>query len=347
MALPGQTIAQPGDEAARQLDPYAAIGERLMNEISLSEGLRAQRQQQTQRVQSFAGGTGVANTTALRDLGQRVSGERPSDLIGSANDNNTQLRSAVTGAIDREQAAGKNVLDALTTLMGFQKQKEESAREEKALTLKEKELGLKEKELGSTGLGTKDLLELQIKARKEGLKIQTGEDGSVLLAPLTEEELAASAIDDLPASAKSKAGDYLAFLAELKSIKSQLDELSPGQGLGLTEGTTGPIAQLFGQLGKAGQFRASIENLTAKVRNKQFGSALTESELKEANKFLPGAGKQELTNEKRILALIAQKENELRSHLQAFGLSPKQVESFMAQAGGSEAASSDPLGLLE
>lgn len=138
-------------------------------------------------------------------------------------------------------------------------------------------------------------------------------------------------ISSLKVGAKKTAADYKAYLDELKRVRGMFGEGNPGLLGSLVQGKTGALAQFKGSNFADGGLRDAVSALETKVRNKMFGSALTENEVKEAKKFLPSSGKQENANISRLDQQIIQKENELRTFLMTQGLSPDLVNEYVNQ----------------
>lgn len=128
-------------------------------------------------------------------------------------------------------------------------------------------------------------------------------------------------------AARGKAAEYVAFMKDLKETKEKLS----GKGLAsdITTSQTGPLAQMLGQYGKSGDVRTQIDKLNANVKNKTYGAAVSEGELKDANKWLPSSARQETQNVKRLEAIYNSKKNELTSLLRGQGLSESEINTYL------------------
>lgn len=128
-------------------------------------------------------------------------------------------------------------------------------------------------------------------------------------------------------TARAKAAEYVAFMKDLKETKEKLS----GKGLvsDVTTSQTGPLAQMLGQYGEGGDIRTQIDKLNANVKNKTYGAAVSEGELKDANKWLPSSARQETQNVKRLDAIYQSKKNELTSLLRGQGLSESEINTYL------------------
>lgn len=132
-------------------------------------------------------------------------------------------------------------------------------------------------------------------------------------------------------AAKSKIAETASLLKDLQSIQSRLTDT--GFFGSKVTGQTGLIAQLAGATGEQGQLRQDIEKFSQNVKNKTYGSALSEAEIKESKKWLPLTSKQENENIKRIISISNSKMNEITSQLRTQGLSDEQIQTYLESFG--------------
>lgn len=155
-------------------------------------------------------------------------------------------------------------------------------------------------------------------------------------------------IAQLQSGAKTKASEYLALLTDLNALGRSF-EGAGGIVSDIFSSQSGPTAKLLGQRGAGGQTRADLNQFSAKVKNKTYGSALTDTEIKDANTWIPAEKRQESTNQKRIESIRKSKENELISLLRSNGVSEPEIQAYLQLANGGAGASSgvqDPMGIL-
>ncbi len=132
-------------------------------------------------------------------------------------------------------------------------------------------------------------------------------------------------------TAKSKIAETAAFLKDLNGIKNSLS--ATGLLGDKFTGQTGAIAQLAGQYGQSGALRTALTQLNANVKKNAYGSAVSEVEMKDAQKWLPQSNKQETENVKRIQSIIDSKTNQLTSILKAQGLNDDQISTYLDSFG--------------
>jgi len=149
----------------------------------------------------------------------------------------------------------------------------------------------------------------------------------------------------IPDTVKTKASNLKSLIDEMKRLKEGVGE----KGLlgSLVGGPTGPLAGLLGAVGKEGQIRADISNFEGKVKHDIYGAALTESEKEEYGKWGPSPKRQEITNRKRLISKITEKENELKNLLRGQGLNEDNINAFMTTGQFPEASMQDIFGELQ
>ena len=151
------------------------------------------------------------------------------------------------------------------------------------------------------------------------------------VAAAREKQGTGSVTEMLDKTSKGKVAEYTALLKDLYEARSSLS----GKGLVSDVGTatTGPLAQFMGQYGPGADVRTRIDNLSSRVKNKYYGSAISENEMKDANKWLPSSKKQETQNTKRLDTIYQSKMNELKSVLRTQGVPEEQIVSYLGQLG--------------
>jgi len=180
----------------------------------------------------------------------------------------------------------------------------------------------------------------RLAAMKEGYDIK---DGQFVPLNTNDAQNIISKVEDK--TARGKAAEYVAFMKDIKDVRDKIS------GLGLvsdvTTGQTGPLSQFLGQYGQGGDVRTQIDKLNANVKNKTYGAAVSEGELKDANKWLPSSARQETQNAKRLDAIFNSKKNELTSLLRGQGLSDQEIKTYLdiMLVGENQPANADPLGL--
>jgi hypothetical protein len=145
----------------------------------------------------------------------------------------------------------------------------------------------------------------------------TGGDGDVL--------------DNLSVSEKNKIDDITTALTDLRNVKQKLEEHTSG-GSWLQDiftGVTGPLSDIGGSYRPGADVRAAIENLKADIQHEKYGSALTETEVKQGKKWLIDSSKQETTNLNNINELIQRQENRLKSMLRNRGIPENELDLFI------------------
>jgi len=219
------------------------------------------------------------------------------DVIGGGVN---QLRSA---ALLKQAEAAKATEEANTLLEQIQLKEAQAAREFDEWA-KRQQISQGWARIGEEGGGLQDWLTKQILSKQIGA--------------MTEE---------VPSSVKTKASSLKSLIDEMKRLKEGVGE----RGLlgSLVSGPTGPLAGLLGAVGKEGQIRADISNFEGKVKHDVYGAALTESEKKEYGKWGPSPKRQEVTNRKRLISKITEKENELKNLLRGQGLSEDKIDAFI------------------
>jgi hypothetical protein len=144
----------------------------------------------------------------------------------------------------------------------------------------------------------------------------------------------------IDAATKSKASEYEGLLRKLSEVRSDLSSAIGGKKTGgindLGIGVTGFLSQFAGDKGsdQASKTRAALNNLQASVRNKMFGSALSENEIKESQKILPSVSAQEQENLNRIEAKMNEKLNDYRSVLRTAGVPEEAIDEQIRQITG-------------
>jgi len=145
---------------------------------------------------------------------------------------------------------------------------------------------------------------------------------------------------------RNKFAEHLDYLSELNQIRSGFTEADVSSNFlaNLFEGQTGPLSSLAGQkIGpqESRELRSKLEGYRTKVRKGLYGSVLTEREIQEAKKYLPGTGVQEGENLVRIETQLQEKETNLKNFLLANGFSMDEVEVILeyTKAGTNEDAS--------
>ncbi len=133
-----------------------------------------------------------------------------------------------------------------------------------------------------------------------------------------------------------KVMDAIRLIGALKGVEGSLRNAIGGKTTGRVRdigiGATGPLSQFAGTGGSdaGSKARAAINDLQAQIRNNMFGSALSEQEIKQANKILPTAGTQEQDNLNRLSSKTNQKINDVRSTLRAYGVSDAEIDAMLA-----------------
>lgn len=196
--------AQAGDEAAR-IDPYLAIADQLNKQLSLSEGLAQQRQNQYSNVRNYTQGAGQQSVQVLADPSNRAEGESPVQGLTAAVNLNDAFGAQLDRSLQESESAQTNVLQTLTTLLNLQKSKEDrdlaknaDRRAEEQLKLDKRKQDLEEKKLTATGVTVDDLLTTRKSLLENGL------DTSAVDTALKEKGI------DTSSTSRSKATEDLA-----------------------------------------------------------------------------------------------------------------------------------------
>lgn len=143
---------------------------------------------------------------------------------------------------------------------------------------------------------------------------------------------------------KTKIEDNVAYLKDLQAIKNQLTSKGwLGDKFNSQSGGRGLLGYIFDQ-GENGQLRTDLSTLNAKVKNKVYGSALSDNEILASEDWIPSKNKQESENIRRINSQIETKKNEIETVLKNEGLSEAQIDMYL-QSIGLNVSNQDPLGL--
>lgn len=169
------------------------------------------------------------------------------------------------------------------------------------------------------------------KANKKSITLPNGETVELTDKEYLELYMKDNAQKDLSVSAQNKIKDLTTFVRDTDDVGKNLS--SGGLLSDIFSGVTGPIAQFFGQYGAGGDTRAAIDRYGSKVKNLTYGSALSEGEIKDANKWLPGSGQQEKSNIIRLTKIRDQKFGELITNLQVSGFSGQEIRDYLKQMG--------------
>ena len=175
-------------------------------------------------------------------------------------------------------------------------------------------------------------LALNLEGKEGGVGLGLGVDAVGLTPAAIRTALGSSMEDRLD---KDKLTIFLDRLAELRNMQRLLASTNPSTNVlsNTLDTTTGLISGLFGQaIGSATQkeVRQAITQYRTHIRFKYFGSVLTKSEMKEADKFLVGTKLQEDTNVIRIDNDIKKLEGEFRIFLGSRAYTPEDVEIALA-----------------
>ena len=293
------TQAQPGDEAKRQVgDSLGSIlDQQLQDAISRrATGIRGQQQ-----VQEFAP-TVAKNVEATRDLSQRVEGEAPSALIGSA----AQLGQAYVTASQQasEAASSKDILSILGLLQNEQQRQLDNRLKAIDSGFKVNEDGLLEplsdEEKMSRGLVGEEAVAEVIRQGGSDL-IQKGG---------TKDERYAIAEGILKSGGISEYKKQIPLIElindkEETDIQTQTDLLQLiDQGINLFSGQktklgTGPLAALipgFAAGETTRNLRRSVENVKSQYAKILSGATISDNEMKRLEQFLPSSNKTEQQN---------------------------------------------------
>jgi len=258
---------------------------------------------------------GTLGTLATQALAQEGVTGTIEDIIGGGV---SQLKAA---ALMKKAEADKATEEA-NTLFEQVQLREAQAQREFDEWAKRQQIAQGWARIGEEGEGFQDWLTKQIVSKRIGA--------------MTEE---------VPSSVKTKASNLKSLIDEMKRLKEGIGER--GFLGSLMGGPTGPLAGLLGAVGKEGQIRADISNFEGKVKHDVYGAALTESEKKEYGKWGPSPKRQEITNRKRLISKITEKENELKNLLRGQGLSEDSIDAFMTTGRFPESSMQDIFGELQ
>ena len=199
---------------------------------------------------------------------------------------------------------------------------------------------------------------LGAKMEEERLRISRIPKGPGVMTPLQQldylikmKEFTEGDMPELTAGVKTKAGDYMTLLDDMKRIRDLATTAGGAKGwLGdFFAGATGPVAKrkgaYFGQEGA--DYRTALDLLEADIKHEKYGGALTEQEIRESKKWAPSSARQETTNVARLDDLIIKKESQLMNHLKAQGLNESQVGEYIQTGQFSSAGGADFSSLLQ
>jgi hypothetical protein len=314
MVLDTPPQAQAGDELARQLQSS------LQAQLSLAEDFQSRAQERfpelqkrTNEVQAFARGTdpgqGASSVEALRNLGERVSGEAPSALLTASSGLGRALQTGLdeTVAAERrgfQETQSDNVINIISKMISLKERQDEAVRQSVKDGFKVTADGtiepLSEQEFAQRELVGEDAVAEVIKQGGSDLVRKGG----------TKDERYAIAESILRSGGIQQYKQQIPLIelitnSEEKDIKTQTDLLQLiDQGVALFSGTdvktgTGPFAALIpGFLAgeKTRSLRRVVENVKAQYAKIISGATVSDREMSRLEKFLPTSGKTETEN---------------------------------------------------
>jgi hypothetical protein len=309
------TLAQTGDELARQQgvptdsrvkqqtgDAFGAIESQLQQQLSLAEDFQRRGQERFGEVSRFAAGQGVAGVEAVRDLGQRVSGEAPSALIGASTALGRALQTGVAEA--QEAASSDNVINILSQMISLKEKQDESIRQSI-------EDGFK---IGPDGvieaLTEPESAQRTLVGEEAVAEVIKQGGGDLIRKGGSKDERFAIAESILRSGGIQQYKNQIPLIelitsSEENDIKTQTDLLQLiDQGVALFSGAktktgTGPLAALipgFAAGEETRSLRRSAENIKAQYAKIISGATVSDKEMKRLEKFLPTSKKTEQEN---------------------------------------------------
>lgn len=133
----------------------------------------------------------------------------------------------------------------------------------------------------------------------------------------------------IPVGQQGKITDNLKLLADLKETRGLLGTRERGYLESIGELTTGPLARLLSPMLPGEATRDRIDRLVSDIKQKKYGVAFTESEIRQAKRWAPSSMKQESTNIKRLDDLIREKEIAVQRTLRPYGATDFEINSLI------------------
>ena len=282
---------------------YQSLGEMLNQQLTQAIGQQQAGQAASDRMQGMAPEV-EKDVGAMRNLDQRVEGQRPSEMLGAASSLGEAFTRHASAAAD--SASNQNVLSILTQMVGLQTQKEELDLKKSANERAEQELQMKQAELMKEGwIADPETGEYRPMNEDELIDYQAivGGVDDVTLAYLEMFESGAMKnINEIPAADR---GEVVKQLATAGINPNDIAKKKEG------ELTAGVVRQLFENYTEAnlarGRVRGFLTNVLGEVgidpQAKRY-KALKEGTLASIRNFVGEKGIMTDTDAKRIAELI-------------------------------------------
>ena len=270
-----------------------------------------------ERRAQFQGATGMANQVAATGFEKAGQGVNPLTILNQLQ----QFRESGMGTISPLE---RQLADLRNQQMN-----------ERQMQLQEKKFAFDQQQANQPqGLSTKDLLDLQLKANEKGMELVQDESGAYVLKPS----------EGIDATSRKLAGMSVGAKTEVSNLSSAIKDMSglvtPLEGrVGITSKLTGPLAKLFGGIAPREDYGAYRENLDVfreNIRKDLYGTAFTDAEKKSA--VLPGSGKQEGVNRRRLESMMERKVKQLKTRLEVEGWSKREIEDYVSSLTGQSQA---------